>query len=219
MADFINFFTKGQVGNTNLTDIFTKTIPQGFVSIGFPPLPPLKPLNLPPIKPITIDPAVKAFFTTPPPPVDAGVKQFFTTGTTDALDKMNKQSAKDLGFDKPVDAGVKQFFTTGTTDSLDKSNAALGKILGVDKPIDAGVKEFFTTGRTDALDKSNADFVKFVNTDLKNTASTVGKDLEKMVMAPTNMMSSLTGALSSPLLLPAIMIIGGIVVIQMVNKK
>jgi hypothetical protein len=118
-----------------------------------------------------------------------------------------------------VDASVKQFFTTGTTDALDKMNKESAKNLGFDKPVDAGVKEFFTTGRTAALDKSNEAFVKFVNTDLKDAASTVGKDMEKMMMAPSNLMNTLAGRLNSPYLLPAIIVIGGIVVVQMIRKK
>jgi hypothetical protein len=94
MAEFINFFKSGQVGNTNLTDIFTKQLPDTFKRIDFTHLPPPKPL--PPLSP---PPTIK---------IDKGVTQFFTTGTTDALDKSN-QAMKDA-FTKPIDPKVKDFF-------------------------------------------------------------------------------------------------------------
>jgi hypothetical protein len=66
---------------------------------------------------------------------------------------------------------------------------------------------------------SSNDIKNFFNNDVKNAASSFGSDLEKMMMAPSNLMNSLAGSLNSPLLLPAVMIIGGIVVVQMVSKK
>ena len=66
---------------------------------------------------------------------------------------------------------------------------------------------------------SSNDIKNFFNNDVKNTASTFGKDLETMFMSPSNLMNSVASGLSSPIMLPAIMIIGGIVVVQMVSKK
>jgi hypothetical protein len=43
--------------------------------------------------------------------------------------------------------------------------------------------------------------------------------MEKMMMAPSNLMNTLAGRLNSPYLLPAIIVIGGIVVVQMIRKK
>ena len=98
MADFINFFKSGQIniGNvhTNLTDVFTKQLPDTFKKIDFAHLPPLKPL--PPLAP------------TPTIKIDAGLKQFFTTGTTDALKKSNQEIKE--AFTKPIDPKVKEFF-------------------------------------------------------------------------------------------------------------
>lgn len=98
MADFINFFKSGQINigdvHTNLTDVFTKQLPDTFKKIDFNHLPPPKPL--PPL---------------PPPPtikIDKGVSDFFTTGRTESLDKSN-QAIKDA-FTKPIDPNVKEFF-------------------------------------------------------------------------------------------------------------
>jgi hypothetical protein len=95
MADFVNFFKSGQVRRpdgsvTNLTDIFTKELPATLKKI--PPPPPV--------------PVIKFN-------IDKNTKDFFTTGTTDALKKSNA-AIKD-GFDR---SGVVNFFEKDVKNTL-----------------------------------------------------------------------------------------------------
>lgn len=164
MAEFINFFKSGQVGKTNLTDIFTKQLPETFKKINIANLPPIK--SLPPL---------------PPPPkikIDSGVVQFFTTGTTDALDKSNKQ--------------IKEAFT---------------------KPIivDPKVKNFF-----------EKDVKKFITEDVKGVAQSIGQNFENILKMPklmTDLMTNVLGGLNTPFLVPVLVVVGGVVLVQVVNRK
>ena len=129
MSDFINFFKSGEINlggkRTNLTDVFTKDLPTAFKKIDFMHLPPLKPL--PPL---------------PPPPkikIDSGVVQFFTTGTTDAIDKSNKQikeafdkSNKEIkdAFTKPIDPKVKDFFEKDVKTFFEKDVKDVAQSIG-----------------------------------------------------------------------------------------
>lgn len=95
MSDFINFFKSGTVrrpdgSTTNLTQVFTKDLPSTFKKI--PPPPPV--------------PTIKFN-------IDKTTKDFFTTGTTDALKKSNA-TLKD-GFDK---SGVVNFFEKDVKNGL-----------------------------------------------------------------------------------------------------
>lgn len=164
MAEFINFFKSGQVGKTNLTDIFTKQLPETFKKINIANLPPIK--SLPPL---------------PQPPkikIDSGVVQFFTTGTTDALDKSNKQ--------------IKEAFT---------------------KPIivDPKVKNFF-----------EKDVKKFITEDVKGVAQSIGQNFENILKMPklmTDLMTNVLGGLNTPFLVPVLVVVGGVVLVQVVNRK
>lgn len=95
MGDFINFFKSGTIrridgSTTNLTDVFTKELPATFKKIPLPPPPPTIKFN-----------------------IDKTTKDFFTTGTTDALKKSNA-IIKD-GFDK---SGIVNFVEHDVKDAL-----------------------------------------------------------------------------------------------------
>lgn len=175
MAEFINFFKSGQVGKTNLTDIFTKQLPETFKKINIANLPPIK--SLPPL---------------PPPPkikIDSGVVQFFTTGTTDALDKSNKQ----------------------IKDSLDKSNAVLKEAFTKPIVVDPKVKDFF-----------EKDVKKFITEDVKGVAQSIGQNFENILKMPklmTDLMTNVLGGLNTPFLVPVLVVVGGVVLVQVVNRK
>ena len=164
MSDFINFFKSGQVGKTNLTDIFTKQLPETFKKINIANLPPIKPLP-----PLPQPPKIK---------IDSGLVQFFTTGTTDALDKSNKQ--------------IKEAFT---------------------KPIivDPKVKDFF-----------EKDVKKFITEDVKGVAQSIGQNFENILKMPklmTDLMTNVLGGLNTPFLVPVLVVVGGVVLVQVVNRK
>lgn len=105
MSDFINFFKSGQIKvngkSTNLTDVFTKELPAAFKKIPMPPPPP-------PVPVIKFN-------------IDKTTKDFFTTGTTDALKKSNADIKN--AFDKS-NAEIKKAFDTSNAaikDGFDKS--------------------------------------------------------------------------------------------------
>lgn len=105
MSDFINFFTKGELKingkTTNLRDAFTKDLPASFKKIPPPAKIPLIKIN-----------------------VDKDTKDFFTKGTTDAINKSNadiknafdkSNAAIKDGFDK---SGIVNFFENDVKNGL-----------------------------------------------------------------------------------------------------
>ena len=162
MSDFINFFKSGQIGNTNLTDVFTKQLPDTFKKINIANLPPIK--ALPPLAP------------TPTIKIDKGLVQFFKTGTTDAINKSNQE--------------IKSAFT---------------------KPVDPKLKEFF-----------EKDVKTFITKDVKGVAVSVGQNFENMLKMPklmSDLMTNVLGGLNTPFLVPILVVVGGVVLVQVVNTK
>lgn len=106
MSAFINFFTKGEVRTidgktTTLTQVFTKDLPASFKKIPPPPPVPMIKFN-----------------------IDKDTKDFFTKGTTDAINKSNadiknafdkSNSVIKDGFDK---SGVVNFFENDVKNGL-----------------------------------------------------------------------------------------------------
>ena len=162
MGDFINFFKSGQIGNTNLTDIFTKQLPDTFKKINIANLPPIK--TLPPLA--------------PPPKIK-------------------------------IDNGLVQFFKTGTTDDLKKSNQAVKEAFT--KPVDPKLKEFF-----------EKDVKTFITKDVKGVAQSLGQNFENMLKMPklmSDLMTNVLGGLNTPFLVPVLVVVGGVVLVQVVNTR
>jgi hypothetical protein len=108
-----------------------------------------------------------------------------------------------------------RFFQKGEIKKPNGKYVSLTKIIPPPKPlpkpvIDPKVKKFF-----------EKDVKQFLEKDVKNVAVSFGKTFENMLTAPqkmTDLFSNIATNLNSPVLLPALLVIGAIVVVQVIKK-
>lgn len=108
-----------------------------------------------------------------------------------------------------------RFFQKGEIKKPNGQYVSLTKIIPPAKPlpkpvIDAKVKRFF-----------EKDVKRFFETDVKDIARDAGDTLKNMLTAPkklTDLFSNIATNLNSPVLLPALLVIGAIVVVQVIKK-
>lgn len=114
-----------------------------------------------------------------------------------------------------------RFFQKGEIKKPNGQYVSLTKIIPPTKPlpalkplpkpvIDPRVKQFF-----------EKDVKRFFETDVKDIARDAGDTLKNMLTAPkklTDLFSNIATNLNSPILLPALLVIGAIVVVQVIKK-
>ena len=108
-----------------------------------------------------------------------------------------------------IDNGLVQFFKTGTTDDLNKSNQSIKEAFT--KPVDPKVKEFF-----------EKDVKTFITKDVKGVAVSMGQNFENMLKMPklmSDLMTNVLGGLNTPFLVPILVVVGGVVLVQVVNTR
>jgi hypothetical protein len=126
-----------------------------------------------------------------------------------------------------IDRNLSDFFQTGRTRQIDKSNEAIKQVFVKPIPLDPQVSKFFNQDIKNSLDKSNSEIAKaFTSPEFKKfgkdleTAGKEGlKDFRQIMTGPSNLLNAFSKGLQNPYLLPAIAIVGGIVVFQLVIRN